>query len=65
MNIVDLYHGAGEGERAMAAFDAQFKKGEEPEDMPEFPLSVVETNDEGKVYQMCIRDSIFSIWMAM
>ena len=50
VNIVDLYHGAGEGERAMAAFDAQFKKGEEPEDMPEFPLSVVETNDEGKVY---------------
>ena len=50
VNIVDLYHGAGEGERAMAAFDAQFKKGEEPEDIKEFPASIVEVNDEGKVY---------------
>ena len=50
VNIVDLYHGEGEGAKAMAAFDAQFKKGEAPEDMPEFPLSFVEPNAEGKVY---------------
>ena len=50
VNIVDLYHGEGEGIKAMEAFDAQFKKGEAPEDMPEFPLSTVETNDEGMVY---------------
>ncbi|WP_455138119.1 tyrosine--tRNA ligase [Thermophilibacter sp.] len=50
VNIVDLYHGAGAGERAMAAFDAQFKRAEVPEDVPEFPASVAEVNDEGKVY---------------
>ena len=50
VNIVDLYHGEGAGVKAMEAFDAQFKKGEEPEDMKEFPVSVVEVNDEGKVY---------------
>lgn len=50
VNIVDLYHGTGAGEAAMAAFDAQFKRSEVPEDIPEFPLSVVEVNDEGKVY---------------
>ncbi|MBM6774248.1 tyrosine--tRNA ligase [Olsenella profusa] len=50
VNIVDLYHGAGAGEAAMAAFDAQFKRSEVPEDVPEFPASVVEVNDEGKVY---------------
>ena len=50
VNIVDLYHGAGAGERAMAAFDAQFRKGEEPEDIKEFPVSVAQVNDEGKVY---------------
>ena len=50
VNIVDLYHGEGEGVKAMEAFDAQFKKGEAPEDMPEFPLSTVEANDEGMVY---------------
>lgn len=49
-NIVDLYHGEGEGQRAMAAFDAQFKKNEVPEDVPEFAASIVETNEEGKVY---------------
>ncbi|MBP3885359.1 MAG: tyrosine--tRNA ligase [Olsenella sp.] len=49
-NIVDLYHGEGAGERAEAAFDAQFKKGEVPEDIAEFPLSLVTPNDEGKVY---------------
>lgn len=49
-NIVDLYHGAGAGEAASAAFDAQFKRAEVPDDVPEFPVSVVEVNDEGKVY---------------
>lgn len=49
-NIVDLYHGAGAGEAASAAFDAQFKRAEVPDDVPEFPASVVEVNDEGKVY---------------
>ena len=50
VNIVDLYHGAGAGEHAMAAFDAQFKKGEMPEDVAEFPVSLAAPNDEGKVY---------------
>ncbi|WP_455136039.1 tyrosine--tRNA ligase [Thermophilibacter sp.] len=50
VNIVDLYHGAGAGERAMAAFDAQFKRDQVPDDVPEFPVSVVEVNDGGKVY---------------
>ena len=50
VNIVDLYHGEGAGEAAMAAFDAQFKRAEVPEDIPEFPVSVAEVNDEGKVY---------------
>ena len=49
-NIVDLYHGEGAGEEAEAAFDAQFKKNEVPEDVKEFPMSLVTTNDEGKVY---------------
>ena len=49
-NIVDLYHGEGAGEAAGAAFDAQFKRAEVPDDVPEFPASVVEVNDEGKVY---------------
>ncbi len=49
-NIVDLYHGEGAGASAEAAFDAQFKKNEAPEDTPEFPLSLVQPNDEGKVY---------------
>lgn len=49
-NIVDLYHGEGAGERAMAAFDAQFKQNKVPDNIPEFSLSCVETNDEGKVY---------------
>ena len=49
-NIVDLYHGEGSGNAAQAAFDAQFKKGEIPENVPEFPMSLVVTNDEGKVY---------------
>ena len=50
VNIVDLYHGAGAGQKALEAFDAQFKKGEVPENVPEFPASVVEVNDEGLVY---------------
>ncbi len=50
-NIVDLYHGEGAGDAAQAAFDAQFKKGEMPEDTPEFAAAdVVELNDEGLVY---------------
>ena len=49
-NIVDLYHGEGAGEAAEAAFDAQFKKNEVPDDVKEFPMSLVTTNDEGKVY---------------
>ena len=49
-NIVDLYHGEGEGQKAEDAFDAQFKKNEVPEDIKEFPMSLVVTNDEGKVY---------------
>lgn len=49
-NICDLYHGQGAGEAAEAAFDAQFKRNEVPENIPEFPLSLVQPNDEGKVY---------------
>ena len=49
-NICDLYHGEGAGERAEAAFDAQFKKNRVPDDVKEFPMSLVTTNDEGKVY---------------
>lgn len=49
-NIVDLYHGEGQGALAEAAFDAQFKQNEVPEDIPEFPLSTVQTNEDGKVY---------------
>ena len=49
-NIVDLYHGAGEGTRAMNAFDATFRKSEVPDDIAEFPHSVVEVNDQGQVY---------------
>ncbi|MGN0071232.1 MAG: tyrosine--tRNA ligase [Atopobiaceae bacterium] len=49
-NICDLYHGEGAGQAAEAAFDAQFKRNEVPEDIPEFPLSLAAVNDEGKVY---------------
>lgn len=49
-NICDLYHGAGAGEAAQAAFDATFKRNEIPENIAEFALSTVETNDEGMVY---------------
>ncbi|MDD5800017.1 MAG: tyrosine--tRNA ligase, partial [Coriobacteriales bacterium] len=50
VNLVDLYHGAGEGQKAMEAFDATFKKNEAPADTPKFPLSTVEVNDKGQVY---------------
>ncbi len=49
-NIVDLYHGEGAGILAEQAFDAQFKRNEVPDDVKEFPMSLVTTNDEGKVY---------------
>ncbi|WP_058271221.1 tyrosine--tRNA ligase [Olsenella massiliensis] len=49
-NIVDLYHGAGEGRRALEAFDATFKKGEVPDDVPEFSATVAAVNDQGQVY---------------
>ena len=50
-NIVDLYHGEGAGDAAQAAFDAQFKRAEIPDDVPEFVAAdVVVTNDQGLVY---------------
>lgn len=49
-NVCDLYHGAGAGDDAEAAFQAQFRQGEVPDDAPTFGLSVVRTNDEGTVY---------------
>jgi tyrosyl-tRNA synthetase len=50
-NIVDLYHGEGAGQAAQDAFDAQFKRAEIPEDVPEFDReSVVVVNEQGKVY---------------
>ncbi|MBQ1840650.1 MAG: tyrosine--tRNA ligase [Atopobiaceae bacterium] len=50
-NIVDLYHGDGAGILAEQAFDAQFKRNEVPDDVPEFPTSsVVELNENGLVY---------------
>ena len=48
-NIVDLYHGAGEGVKAEKAFDDLFKKHEIPDDIPEYSCDLV-INDEGKVY---------------
>lgn len=49
-NICDLYHGAGAGEEAQAAFAAQFKRNEAPEDIATFPLSVVNADENGQVY---------------
>lgn len=49
-NIVDLYHGAGSGASARDAFDLTFKKHEVPEDIPEFPFSVVEPGEDGTLY---------------
>ena len=37
--IVDLYHGAGTGDTAEAAFDLVFKQHDVPEDLPEVALS--------------------------
>ena len=34
----------------MNAFDATFRKSEVPDDIAEFPYSVVEVNDQGQVY---------------
>ncbi|MDI9591021.1 MAG: tyrosine--tRNA ligase [Acidobacteriota bacterium] len=49
-SIVDLYHGEGAGQRAQDAFDAQFRRAEIPEDIPEYALADVVVNDEGQVY---------------
>ena len=49
-NIVDLYHGEGEGAKAEAAFDAQFKRAEVPDDIPEYPVASIVVNEQGKVY---------------
>ena len=49
-NIVDLYHGAGAGEEAQAAFDATFKKNQTPDDVAEYPVSLAVPNEDGKVY---------------
>ena len=48
-NIVDLYHGAGEGEKAERAFDDLFKKHEIPEDIPQVSCDLT-PNDDGQVY---------------
>ena len=48
-NICDLYHGAGAGEEAQAAFDRQFREHEAPEDVPTFAADLT-PDDEGNVY---------------
>ena len=48
-NIVDLYHGAGAGKLAEDAFDAQFKRNEVPDDVPEFAIAL-EPNADGLIY---------------
>ena len=48
-NIVDLYHGEGEGIKAEEAFDLVFKQNEIPDDIKEVHMDI-ELNDEGKVY---------------
>lgn len=48
-NIVDLYHGEGEGIKAEAAFDLVFKQNEIPDDIDEKHIDIT-VNDEGKVY---------------
>ena len=55
VNIADLPHGEGAGEKAMAAFDAQFKKGEMPDDVAEFPVSLAAPTDEGKAPPQLLR----------
>ena len=48
-NIVELYHGAGAGKLAEDAFDAQFKRNEVPDDVPEFSIAL-EPNADGLIY---------------
>lgn len=48
-NICNLYHGEGAGKAAQAAFDAQFKKGELPENIAEVSVDLT-PNDQGKIY---------------
>ncbi|MCR4870685.1 MAG: tyrosine--tRNA ligase [Atopobiaceae bacterium] len=48
-NIVDLYHGAGAGKLAEDAFDAQFKRNEVPDNVPEFSIAL-EPNADGLIY---------------
>ena len=48
-NICDLYHGTGAGQTAQDAFDAQFKKGELPEDIAEIHVSL-DPNEQGMIY---------------
>ena len=48
-DLVDTYHGAGEGERAQEAFDLVFKQNELPEDIDTVEVDLT-PNDEGKVY---------------
>ncbi len=48
-NIVDLYHGEGEGQKAQDAFDQVFKKNELPDDIEEKHVELT-LNDEGLVY---------------
>ena len=48
-NIVDLYHGEGEGQKAQDAFDQVFKKNELPDDIEEKHIELA-LNDNGLVY---------------
>ncbi len=48
-NIVDLYHGEGEGLKAQASFDAQFKNNEVPDDVKEFAITL-EADEDGLIY---------------
>ncbi len=48
-NIVDLYHGEGEGQKAQDGFDQVFKNNELPEDIEEKHLELT-LNDQGLVY---------------
>ena len=47
---MDLYHGEGAGQKAQDAFDAQFKRAEIPEDIPEYAVADIQVNDQGLVY---------------
>ena len=48
-NICDLYHGAGAGDEAQAAFVRQFKRHEAPEDVAEFACDLA-PGEDGLVY---------------